>query len=68
MKTHSTGNARGQGVGFFPIVRMSNTGFESGDFSFDELIDVKSGLYLKGFRSNVEPFIGNEERATVHRW
>ena len=34
-----------------PIVRMSNTYMEPGDYSFDELLeDVDDGIYLKGSR------------------
>jgi TldD protein len=50
MKTHSTANARAQSVGHFPIVRMSNTYFERGDASFDELIDMRSGVYVEGMK------------------
>ncbi|MEM0372429.1 MAG: TldD/PmbA family protein [archaeon] len=50
MKTHSTGNARSQGVSRFPLVRMSNTVVETGDFSFDDIIDVRRGLYVEGVK------------------
>lgn len=44
------GNARAQGVNP-PIVRMSNTNIEKGDFGFDEAVkDIKKGFYLKGSR------------------
>jgi len=46
-----TGNARAESFGYPPIVRMSNTFFERGDLSFEELIeDVKYGIYAKGGR------------------
>lgn len=46
-----TGNARAQGAGDPPIVRMTNTYFENGDASFaDILADVRDGIYLKGSR------------------
>ncbi len=44
------GNARAEGLKF-PIVRMSNTYLESGDYSFEELLEVaKDGVYLIGSR------------------
>ncbi len=44
------GNARAQGLDF-PLVRMSNTFIDEGDFSFDELLEeVKEGVYLIGSR------------------
>lgn len=46
-----TGNARSQGYNFPPLPRMSNTYLESGDASFEELIeDVDFGVYLLGSR------------------
>lgn len=46
----SSGNARSS-ISDQPIVRMSNTYFEPGDMSFDELIeDIKDGIYLLGSR------------------
>lgn len=32
-----------------PILRMSNTFIVPGDFKFDELIDVKEGIYIKSY-------------------
>jgi len=49
-KTNSTGNARAQAVNHFPIVRMSNTYFDIGDSDFEELIDIKKGLYVVGMK------------------
>jgi len=44
------GNARAQGISP-PIVRMSNTYIEGGDFEFDEMVrEIKKGFYLKGSR------------------
>jgi len=44
------GNARGQGVAE-PLVRMSNTYLEEGDYSFDELLEeAGDGVYLIGSR------------------
>jgi len=46
-----TGNARAQDYRFPPIVRMTNTFFQPGDMSFEELIeDIKYGIYAKGGR------------------
>jgi len=46
----SSGNARSV-ISEQPIVRMSNTYLESGDMSFEELIeDISNGIYLKGSR------------------
>lgn len=44
------GNARSEGVSF-PIVRMSNTFLEKGDFSFEELLELcKNGVFLVSSR------------------
>ena len=44
------GNSRAQGLNF-PIVRMSNTFIDKGDYSFDELLEeAKNGVYLIGSR------------------
>jgi TldD protein len=46
----SNASARANDYDVEPIVRMSNTFFDSGDFSHDELIkDVKLGVYMKTF-------------------
>ncbi len=45
------GHARAEDYGYPPIIRMRNTVFESGDHSFEELIeDIKFGYYLVDFR------------------
>ncbi len=45
--TKSTGNARASGVSRFPLVRMSNTFFEKGDYSLEEMLeDIKEGIYI----------------------
>ena len=49
-KAKSTGNGRAQGFSSRPLVRMSNIYMESGDHSFEELIDIREGLYVKGGR------------------
>lgn len=46
----SPGNARAEGVAF-PIVRMSNTFLEEGEYEFEELLELcKNGVYLIGSR------------------
>ncbi len=46
----SNGAARSSWWDREPIVRMSTTFFEPGDYSFEELIeDVKEGIYMKSF-------------------
>ncbi|KYC52192.1 MAG: protease TldD [Candidatus Methanofastidiosum methylothiophilum] len=49
-KTTPTGNGRAQSFSSRPLVRMSNVYMASGDHSFEELIDIKEGLYVKGGR------------------
>jgi TldD protein len=49
-----TGNARAQGVENFPLVRMSNTFFEKGDWKFEEMLeDVDHGIYVSGTKGGV---------------
>lgn len=46
----SNGSARASSYNREPIIRMSNTFIEPGDYSFEELLeDVKSGIYIKSF-------------------
>ena len=68
MNTGLTGNARAQNYMYVPIVRMSNTSFEAGDFSFNELIkQVKNGYYLVGFKGGqVGPLEGTFSFASDH--
>ncbi|MGC8947890.1 MAG: TldD/PmbA family protein [Thermoprotei archaeon] len=48
--TKSNGSARAMDYNYEPIIRMSNTFFQPGDYSFEELIeDVKFGIYVKNF-------------------
>ncbi|AEK73544.1 zinc-dependent protease [Thermococcus sp. 4557] len=43
------GHARAQGYNYQPLVRMSNTYVEPGDWSFEEMVEeVKNGLYMVG--------------------
>ncbi|HIE22840.1 MAG TPA: TldD/PmbA family protein, partial [Candidatus Korarchaeota archaeon] len=51
MGVEPTGNARAQDFRVPPIIRMRNTCFERGDYSFEELLDgIKFGYYLEAFR------------------
>ncbi|RLG39988.1 MAG: TldD/PmbA family protein [Thermoproteota archaeon] len=51
MEVEPTGNARAQDFRVPPIIRMRNTCFERGDYSFEELLeDIKFGYYLEAFR------------------
>ena len=51
MNVAPTGNARAQDFRVPPIIRMRNTCFEKGSYSFEELLeDIKSGYYLEDFR------------------
>jgi len=48
--TAPTGNARAQNYQSIPIVRMSNTYFQPGNWTLEELLEeVKNGLYLGGW-------------------
>ncbi len=47
----SNAAARATGFNREPIVRMANTYFEPGDYSFEELVeDVKLGVYMRSFQ------------------
>jgi TldD protein len=46
----SNGSARAQRYDAPPIVRMSNTFFEPGDYAFDELLEGFSGIYFIGWQ------------------
>lgn len=46
----SNGSARAMNYSSEPIIRMSNTYFKPGDYSFEELIeDIKLGVYIKNY-------------------
>ncbi len=50
LNTNSNGAARATSYQREPIIRMANTYFAPGDFSFDEMIeDIKLGIYMKSF-------------------
>lgn len=46
----SNGSARAQRYDAPPIVRMSNTFFEPGDYAFDELLEGFNGIYFIGWQ------------------
>ncbi|UCG71226.1 MAG: TldD/PmbA family protein [Thermoplasmata archaeon] len=47
----SNGGARAESYAARPLVRMSNTYIENGDYSFEEIIgDIDYGIYAKGTR------------------
>ncbi len=54
------GGARAESYAHPPIVRMSNTYIQPGDWSFEEMLeDIKKGVYLKGSRGGqVDPAKG----------
>ncbi|MCS4541765.1 MAG: TldD/PmbA family protein [Euryarchaeota archaeon] len=60
LKSESTGNARAEGYHAKPIVRMSNTYIEPGNWTFEEMIeDINLGVYVKGLRGGqVDPAKG----------
>ena len=53
------GHARAQDYSSIPIVRMSNTYFQRGSASVEEVFGVESGVYLKGMKGgSVDIFSG----------
>lgn len=51
LNTAPTGNARAENSLVKPIVRMSNTYMEKGDYNFNDLLEeIKEGYFLKGFK------------------
>ncbi len=51
MNVPPTGNARAQDFRYPPLIRMRNTYFEVGDYTFEELLEgIKFGYYLESFR------------------
>jgi TldD protein len=59
LELRPNGHARAQGYDAVPIVRMSNTYFQKGDASVEDVFDVKEGVYLKGMRGgSVDTFAG----------
>ncbi len=48
--THSNAASRAMDYASEPIIRMANTYFKPGDYSFEELLeDVKLGVYIKSY-------------------
>ncbi len=55
-----TANGRAEDYSYLPIVRMTNTYFQTSDWNDDELLDIKEGLFLKGSRGGqVSPTSGD---------
>lgn len=53
------GHARAGDYSEVPIVRMSNTYFQKGDQSLEEVFDIRKGIYLKGMKGgSVDTFSG----------
>jgi TldD protein len=51
VNVHPSGNARAFDFRVAPIIRMRNTYFDLGDFSWEELLEgIKFGYYLVDFR------------------
>ncbi|MGC8816940.1 MAG: TldD/PmbA family protein [Candidatus Hadarchaeum sp.] len=42
------GNMRAQSFQYLPLIRMSNTFIEPGDYDMEELFEINDGVYLKG--------------------
>jgi len=47
-KVEPNGNMRAQSFKYLPLIRMSNTFIEPGEYKLEELLDVKEGVYLRG--------------------
>jgi len=59
LKTSPTGNGRAQNFSRKIYVRMSNTYFENGDWTFDEMLeDINRGVYLKKSSHGMEDPLG----------
>jgi TldD protein len=57
--TELNGHARAEDYSAVPIVRMSNTYFQKGNSTVDEVFDMESGVYLKGMKGgSVDIFSG----------
>ncbi len=51
MNVDPTGNSRAQDFRVPPLIRMTNTCFETGDYNFEEMLeDIKFGYFLEDFR------------------
>lgn len=59
-KTGHPGNARAEDYSCVPQVRMSNTFFEKGDLSPEEVLDIRNGIYVKHCRGGqTDPSVGS---------
>ena len=69
LKAEPTGNARAESTAHFPIVRMSNTFFEKGEHSLDEIFEGMDGVYAIGSKGGVtEPNTGIFQFAAEYGW
>ena len=65
MNVKPTGNGRAQDYNHRIFARMSNTFFESGDWSTEEIIsDTKDGLYINKSMSGMEDVVGGGVQVT----
>ena len=68
MGVPSTGNGRAQDYGRRIWVRMTNTFFEAGDWTLDEMVeDVKFGILTDKFVNGMEDPVGGSFEAKAHR-
>jgi TldD protein len=59
MNEEPNGHARAESCSCSPVVRMSNTCIEPGNFEVGELMGGREGMYLKGMSGgSVDPFTG----------
>ncbi|MFC2174734.1 TldD/PmbA family protein [archaeon] len=69
LNAEPTGNSRAESTANFPIVRMSNTFFEAGDHTDEELFDGANGVYAIGTKGGVtEPNTGYFQFAAEYGW
>ena len=70
MDAEPTGNGRAEAFSTRPVVRMSNTFFDTGGSSKEEMIEESDdGLYLKGFKGGqVATAEGNFTFGTTHAY
>ncbi|MBI0582980.1 MAG: TldD/PmbA family protein [Methanomassiliicoccus sp.] len=68
MGVPSTGNGRAQDFGRRMWVRMTNTFFEAGDWTLEEMVeDVKFGILTDKFVNGMEDPVGGGFEAKAHR-
>jgi len=70
LKMGPNGSARAMSFRHPPIVRMSNTYIQPGDYRFEELLeDVSYGVYVKGSRGGqVDPAVGYFQFNAQEAW